>query len=324
MGSLLPFDWHPLVLTVILGVGLAHHLLVSSPRQRRLAQYALLALLVVTMWPIGDLAASVSLCVATAQRLVIMLLVAPLLLLSIPTAALGRMTRPAPIDFIVRKLAHPGVAFVVVTFVGTATLATPVVDWGARSTYGRDLILLAVLVVGFVLWIPALAIMPGTRRLSPAARAGYVFASALFVTSLSFVWIFSQHPLYPALHDQVGAVAHQASLRPTARRLRGEARLLHPDVGGRLSDLLRSRRARARRSKRRRCTGLTSSVNCCASTASGRERSTHHRPDIATALVEWKSRGDVAQLVERGLCKPEVVGSIPIVSTVWSLPHPDA
>jgi hypothetical protein len=26
-------------------------------------------------------------------------------------------------------------------------------------------------------------------------------------------------------------------------------------------------------------------------------------------------RGDVAQLVERGLCKPEVVGSIPIVST---------
>lgn len=28
------------------------------------------------------------------------------------------------------------------------------------------------------------------------------------------------------------------------------------------------------------------------------------------------SLGDVAQLVERGLCKPEVVGSIPIVSTL--------
>jgi cytochrome c oxidase assembly factor CtaG len=202
MGTLLPFDWHPLVLTVILGVGLVHHVLVSSPRQRRLAQYALLALLVVTMWPIGDLAASVSLCVATAQRLVIMLFVAPFLLLSIPTAALGRFTRPAPIDFVVRTFAHPGVAFVTVTVVGTATLATPVVDWGARSTYGRDLILLTVLMVGFVLWIPALAIMPGTRRLSPAARAGYVFASSIFVTSLSFIWIFSQHPLYPALHHQ--------------------------------------------------------------------------------------------------------------------------
>ena len=29
--------------------------------------------------------------------------------------------------------------------------------------------------------------------------------------------------------------------------------------------------------------------------------------------------GDVAQLVERGLCKPEVVGSIPIVSTIVEL-----
>jgi cytochrome c oxidase assembly factor CtaG len=86
--------------------------------------------------------------------------------------------------------------------VGTVTLAAPVVDWGARSTYARDLILLTVLLVGFLLWIPALAIMPGTRRLSPAARAGYVFASSLVVTSLSFVWIFSLHPLYPALHHQ--------------------------------------------------------------------------------------------------------------------------
>jgi cytochrome c oxidase assembly factor CtaG len=202
MASLLPFDWHPLVLTVIVAAGLVHHLLVSSTRQRRLAQYALVALFVVTMWPIGDLAASVSLSVATAQRLVIMLLVAPLLLLSIPTSVLGRMTRPVPVDYVVRKLAHPGVALIVVTVVGTATLATPVVDWGARSTYARDLILLTVLLVGFLLWIPALAIMPGTRRLSPAARAGYVFASSLVVTSLSFVWIFSRHPLYPALHHQ--------------------------------------------------------------------------------------------------------------------------
>jgi cytochrome c oxidase assembly factor CtaG len=202
MARLLPFDWHPLVLTVVIAAGLVHHVLVRSPRQRHLVLYALIALLVVTMWPVGDLAASVSLSVATAQRLVIMLFVAPLLLLSIPTAALGRMTRPAPVDYLVRTLAHPGVALIVVTVVGTATLATPIVDWGARSTYGRDIILLTVLLVGFLLWIPALAIMPGTRRLSPAARAGYVFASSLVVTSLSFVWIFSRHPLYPALHHQ--------------------------------------------------------------------------------------------------------------------------
>jgi putative membrane protein len=211
MESLLPFRWHPVVVIVIVGVAVIHHIYVVSERQRRLARYALLALLVVTIWPIGDLAASVSLSVATAQRLVIMLLVAPLFLLSLPTSMLGTLTRPAPVDFVVRKLAEPGLALAVVTVVGTATLISPVVDWGARSALGRGAILITVLGVGFLLWIPALAVIPGTRRLSPAARAGYIFASALVVTSLSFVWIFSQHPLYPALHGQ-RAILHLSPL----------------------------------------------------------------------------------------------------------------
>jgi cytochrome c oxidase assembly factor CtaG len=202
VAALLPFHLHPVLLVLIVGAGVVHHVVVSSARQRRLALYALLALLIVTMWPIGDLAASVSLSVATGQRLVIMLLVAPLLLLSVPTELLGRLTRPAPIDFCARKLAKPGVAIVIVTVVGTATLASPVVDWGARSNVGRGIIIATVLCLGFLLWIPALAVLPGTHRLSPAARAGYIFASALIVTSLSFVWIFSQHPLYPGLHHQ--------------------------------------------------------------------------------------------------------------------------
>jgi putative membrane protein len=199
---MLPFQWHPVVLCVIAALGAAFYLLINSARQRRLALYALLALLVVTVWPIGDLAASVSLTVATIQRLIIMLLVAPLLLMSVPTNVLGRLTSPAPVDYLVRKLTHPGLALVLVTLLGTATLITPVVDWGARSTFGRGVIVLAVLLVGIELWLPALAIMPGTHRLSPAARAGYVFASALMVTSLSFIWIFSHHSLYPALHHQ--------------------------------------------------------------------------------------------------------------------------
>ncbi|MHB8379328.1 MAG: cytochrome c oxidase assembly protein [Acidimicrobiales bacterium] len=211
MAALLPFHLHPDVVAVILAAGTAHQLLVSSKRQRLVARYALLALLIVTVWPIGDVAAKVSLSVATAQRLVIMLLVAPLLLLSLPTTALGRLTRPAPVDFVVRKLAHPGLAIAVVTLVGTATLVAPVVDWGARFEVARDLILVVVLGVGVLLWIPALAVMPGTRRLSPVARAGYVFGSALVVTSLSFVWIFARHSLYPGLHDQY-ALLHMTPL----------------------------------------------------------------------------------------------------------------
>ena len=126
-------------------------------------------------------------------------------------AALDRATRPAPIDAVVRRVTHPGAAIIEVTVLATATLLTPVVDWGARSPVHHDLILLAVLIVGAILWTPALEVVPGTKRLSPAARAGYVLGSSVVVTSLSVVWIFARHPLYPALHGQT-AILHLTPL----------------------------------------------------------------------------------------------------------------
>jgi cytochrome c oxidase assembly factor CtaG len=202
VASLLPFHLHPVVIAVLLAAALVHRRIVASTHQRKLALYALMAFAIVTLWPIGDLAASVSLSVATLQRLVIMLLVAPLLLLSLPPSLLARLTRPTFVDNVVAVVSHPGVALALVTVVGTATLTVPIVDAGAHSTIFRGLTLIVVLVCGLVLWIPALAIMPGTRRLSSSARAGYLFVSSLVVTSFSFVWIFARHSLYPALHDQ--------------------------------------------------------------------------------------------------------------------------
>ena len=161
-----------------------------------------MTLAVVVVWPIGDLAASVSLTVATVQRLVIMLAVAPLLLRATPTSVFDALTRPAPVDRLVRVLSHPGLALGVVTVLGTVTLITPVVDWGAHSAVGRDVIVVTTLVAGLLLWLPVIHVVPGTRILSPIARAGYVFASSIVVTSLSIVWIFARHPLYPALHYQ--------------------------------------------------------------------------------------------------------------------------
>jgi putative membrane protein len=208
---LLPFHWHVIELLVLVAAAAGHWFFVAPVQQRRFALYALLAMAVVTMWPIGDLAATVSLTVATVQRLVIMLLVAPMLLLSTPTLVFSRLTRPAPVDFVMRRLAHPGMALAAVTVLGTLTLTPVVIDWGAHGEVNRDLVLLGVLVVGFLLWIPGLSLLPGTKRLSPTGRAGYIFASALLVTSLSFVWIFSLHSLYPALHHQY-ALLHMTPL----------------------------------------------------------------------------------------------------------------
>ncbi|MGC1419591.1 MAG: cytochrome c oxidase assembly protein [Acidimicrobiales bacterium] len=208
---LLPFQWHVVELIVIIAAGVSHWLTVGPTRQRLFALYAMLALAAVTMWPVGDLAATVSLTVAVVQRLVVMLFVAPLLLLSTPTPIFSRLTRPAVVDVVMRRVAHPGIALAIVTVLGTFTLTPGVIDWAARGELNRDCLLLAVLAIGLLLWIPGLALLPGTKRLSPMGRAGYIFASALVVTSLSFVWIFAHHSLYPALHHQ-RALLHMTPL----------------------------------------------------------------------------------------------------------------
>lgn len=202
MATLPPFHWHPLGALVIVAVWAAHFLFVRDARSRWRAALALVALAAVTLWPVGDLAANVSLSVATAQRLVLMLLVAPLLVRSVPIDFVARVTQPAPVDAAVRFVAKPGVALAIVTVAGTASLTSPVVDAGARYGWVRVLTLIVDLVVGVILWLPVLDVAPGTTRLSPVGRAGYLFGASLLVTSLSFVWIFSRHPLYPALHGQ--------------------------------------------------------------------------------------------------------------------------
>jgi cytochrome c oxidase assembly factor CtaG len=197
-----PFHLHPVVLTGVVVVGVVHVCKVGERRYRVRALMGWLVLALVVMWPVGDWASSVSLSVATMQRLVIMLLVAPLLVRSLSTANLVALTRPAPIDALTRRLAHPVVSMAIVTVVGTLTLSTPVVDEGARSGVVRGVTLATVLACGVILWIPALGVMPGAKRLSPIGRAGFVFVASLVITSLSFVWIFARHSLYPGLHHQ--------------------------------------------------------------------------------------------------------------------------
>jgi cytochrome c oxidase assembly factor CtaG len=220
----LPFAWHIEEIMVLIIMAIGHSMMKPNARQKIQGRSALIILLVVTVWPVGDLAAYVSLTVATLQRLVIMLLVAPLLLLSVPTSVYSRLTKPRLVDALVRRVTHPGVALVLVLVIGTATLTSPVVDAGAHSQLARDLTLLVVLFTGTVLWAPALGVVVGGRQLSAAARGGYLIAASLVVTSLSFVWIFARHPLYPALHHQ--------------RQLVGMSALFDQQLAGFLAKLL--------------------------------------------------------------------------------------
>ncbi|MBU6496150.1 MAG: cytochrome c oxidase assembly protein [Acidobacteria bacterium] len=198
----LPWRLHPVVLLVVVGLGVTQVVTATSHRQRRDALGAAVLLLVGTTWPLGDLAGTVSLTAATVQRLLIMIAWAPLWLRSLPPGLVARWTRPRLIDAIARRVAHPVVAVLVVTVVGTVSLMPLVVDVAARSPIVRALVVAVTAVLGILLWTPVVGIVPGARKLSALARAAYLFVSSLVVTSLSVVWIFARHPLYSGLHHQ--------------------------------------------------------------------------------------------------------------------------
>jgi cytochrome c oxidase assembly factor CtaG len=163
---------------------------------------AIVVLVLACGWPLGDLAAHVSLSATVIQRLLLMLAAAPLLLSSLPVDLVAAITRPRAIDRCVVVLGHPAVAIAVVTVVGTATLLPPVIAWASSSAAGGAALVATTLAVGIVLWLPVLSSAPATRRLSQVAKGGYLLAASLVVTSLSFVWIFAKRPLYPSLSHQ--------------------------------------------------------------------------------------------------------------------------
>lgn len=205
-----PFALHLAELLAGLAVLLLSHRIVNRRSQWQL-RIAVASWWLVTLWPIGDIAASHSLSVATAQRLVIMLVVVPLIMRCVPVAAMERLTRPVALDAMASWLSRPFPALGVVTVGGTLTLSVPLVNAGASNEPARWVVLGATVLCGVILWLPVLGSVPGARHLSPAARSGYLFASSLLVTVMSFVWIFSLHPLYSGLTHQ-HAVIHLSAL----------------------------------------------------------------------------------------------------------------
>jgi cytochrome c oxidase assembly factor CtaG len=173
----------------------------SASERGRFAVAVLLAYLVCA-WPLGDLAAHVSITAVVVQRLVLMLAVAPLLLRSLPDALVARATRHRGVDQVLRVVVRPAIAIAIVTVVGTVTLLPVVITWGSSSAPAGAVFIAVTLGLGLVLWMPILGSVPGLPRLSYTAKGAFFLAASLVVTSLSFVWIFSRHPMYPSLTHQ--------------------------------------------------------------------------------------------------------------------------
>jgi len=199
-----PLDWHFHIFSMLaIPTLLLGYLTVTregdrrpSRRQFALFMTGLVVLLGAVFWPLGDLAAHWSLLALVLQRLLLTLAVPPLLAAGTPRPVLAQLTRPAPIDAVLRVIVRPAPAVAVVTVVAVGTLTTGAVTLASQSDLARACIEIVVLLSGFVLWAPVLSELPGTTRLSAVGRGGYLIVQSIVPSFLSVIWIFARRPLY--------------------------------------------------------------------------------------------------------------------------------
>jgi putative membrane protein len=215
-----PFDWHLHIawllvfvaaLVTYYGWATRRPGWEATGRQKVLFLCGWVVLVLAVTWPLGDLAAHWLLLALVLQRVLLTLAVPPLLVLGTPRPLLARLTRPAPVDAVLRVVVRPIPAVAVVTIVAVATLTTGAVSLAARYDVARVAIELIVLVSGFVLWAPVLTELPGTSRLTPLARGGYLIVQSIVPSFLSIVWIFARHSLYPPF-THTGKIVGMTSL----------------------------------------------------------------------------------------------------------------
>jgi cytochrome c oxidase assembly factor CtaG len=167
-----------------------------SRKQKVTLAGAGVAAVVALTWPLSDLAAHWSLTALVTQRVIVVLVVAPLLLLGLPYDVIRWLTRPPAVDAVLVRLQRPPLAIITVTAVLIGSMTPAMVRAESSSVLARGLLVVAVLGAGLVLWMPVLGRIPGIPRLKPVVRFGYLVAQAVVPAFLSFIFIFSRHPLY--------------------------------------------------------------------------------------------------------------------------------
>jgi cytochrome c oxidase assembly factor CtaG len=168
---------------------------------------AVLAAMVALTWPLADLAAHWSLTALVLQRVILVLVVAPLLLLGLPYDVVQWTTRPAAVDAVLLRLNRPPVAIAAVTVLLIGSMTPFLVHAQSASFLARGSLASLIVAAGLILWIPVLGRIPGIPRLKPVVRFAYLVGQAVVPAFLSFIYIFSRHPLYAEFvrsHQAIG------------------------------------------------------------------------------------------------------------------------
>lgn len=149
-------------------------------------------------WPVDDLARHWSLTALVVQEICLTLVAPPLLLTSLPREAVIRLTSPHAVDAALGWLTRPLVATVVFNATVLFSLLGVSVAAQSGSAALHGLMAMALFAAGTIMWIPALGILPGANRLTPAGRSAFLFIQSMLANFPSLVFDVAKRPLYPA------------------------------------------------------------------------------------------------------------------------------
>ncbi|WP_298345330.1 cytochrome c oxidase assembly protein [Ferrimicrobium sp.] len=168
-----------------------------TPRQHALFLSGLVLLALMESWPSLELARYVSSLAYLTHNMLIELVAVPLLLLGIPHWLFHRLTETPFVDALLEFLTSPILTTVLYAALFVLSMLAAIVEAQATSLVVYVYLQVAFVVIGALMWIPALRLNPGTRKLSTGGRVIYLFAQSLLPTFPAFVLIFSHHSFYP-------------------------------------------------------------------------------------------------------------------------------
>lgn len=170
--------------------------------RQRLSWYAgLLALWLVSDWPVHDIGETALFTLHMVEHMVIALIVPPLLLKGLPAWLADATLGHPKVARLLRPLARAVPAFALFNATFLAIHWPDLVGWMLTSSPVHFAVHAWLAGVSFLMWLPVYSPSAAIPRLRPPARMLYLFLQSLLPTVPASFLTFSSVPIYPVYGD---------------------------------------------------------------------------------------------------------------------------
>ncbi|MGH2709880.1 MAG: cytochrome c oxidase assembly protein [Actinomycetota bacterium] len=157
----------------------------------------LFTILVVSSWPIHELAEERLLSVHMTQHLLLSLVAPPLLLFGTPGWLMRRLLRPRLLAAVVRNLSRPFIALLLFNAFIAFSHWPVIVGAAVDSELTHFTLHFALFGTAMLMWMPVLSPMFEIPRLRYPAQMMYLFAQSIVPTVPASFLTFADGPIYP-------------------------------------------------------------------------------------------------------------------------------